>query len=60
MDVIVRAEKRKIEMVNDKLIKGEHKEAEAITVTKENKKEVPNEINVKKVYIDGNSNKGGK
>ena len=47
-------------MVNDKLIKGEHKEAEAITVTKENKKEVPNEINVKKVYIDGNSNKGGK
>ena len=47
-------------MVNDELIKGKHEEAEAIEVTKENKKEVPNEINVKKVYIDGNSKEGGK
>lgn len=47
-------------MVNDKLIKGKHEEAEAITITEEKAKEVPNEINVKKVYIDGNSTEGGK
>lgn len=47
-------------MVNDKLIEGKHEEAEAIKVTEDKAKEVPNEINVKKVYIDGNSKEGGK
>lgn len=31
-----------------------------LKVTEEKAKEVPNEINVKKVYIDGNSKEGGK